>query len=141
MVYSLQSSMGSTRDFPLPQAAAANATPFLHHTLLRPDVFSGSAIAGVPVTLKTAWEVRGWRGVESISLGEWLHLGAKSFEAIEGKNRKAQDSKEFWKMKKLEETGSTIPLHKTQRKPQSPSRSFVVWHLPLRPISGNRAPI
>ena len=25
---------------------------------LRPDVFSGSAIAGVPVTLKTAWEAR-----------------------------------------------------------------------------------
>ena len=34
----------------------ANATPFLHHTLARPDVFAGSAIASVPVTLKTAWE-------------------------------------------------------------------------------------
>eukprot|EP00435_Cladocopium_sp_Y103_P043966 s1417_g12.t1 len=35
----------------------ANATPFLHQTLSRPDVFAGSAIASVPVTLKTAWEV------------------------------------------------------------------------------------
>ncbi|OLP89157.1 hypothetical protein AK812_SmicGene29400 [Symbiodinium microadriaticum] len=32
----------------------ASATPYLR----RPDVFSGSAIAGVPVTLKTAWEAR-----------------------------------------------------------------------------------
>lgn len=42
-----------------PQASlAANATPFLHQTLARPDVISGSAIAGVPVMLKTAWEAQ-----------------------------------------------------------------------------------
>ena len=39
------------------EAEMANATPFLHETLARPDVFAGSAIASVPVTLKTAWEV------------------------------------------------------------------------------------
>lgn len=37
---------------------AANATPFLHRTLQRQDVFAGSAVAAVPVTLKTAWEAR-----------------------------------------------------------------------------------
>lgn len=35
----------------------ASATPYLRRLVQRPDVFSGSAIAGVPVTLKTAWEV------------------------------------------------------------------------------------
>ncbi|CAJ1404654.1 unnamed protein product [Effrenium voratum] len=38
-------------------AANGNATPYLQRLLKRPDVFSGSAVTGVPVTLKTAWEV------------------------------------------------------------------------------------
>ena len=33
---------------------------------LRPDVFSGSAIAGVPVTLKTAWEARTGQNAPSV---------------------------------------------------------------------------
>eukprot|EP00913_Durusdinium_trenchii_P010057 g9437.t1 len=45
-------------DVLLEASLAANATPFLHQTLARPDVISGSAIAGVPVTLKTAWEAQ-----------------------------------------------------------------------------------
>ena len=43
--------------------AVANATPFLHQMLSRPDVFAGSAIASVPVTLKTAWEAGPCRGM------------------------------------------------------------------------------
>ena len=63
------------------------ATPFLHQMLSRPDVFAGSAIASVPVTLKTAWEAgacrmagHGWvwlHGREShlIALGCDEHTG------------------------------------------------------------------
>ncbi len=53
-------------DILLDSGPIANATPFLHHTLARPDVFAGSAIASVPVTLKTAWEAFGVWGARML---------------------------------------------------------------------------
>ena len=53
-------------DILLDSGPVANATPFLHHTLARPDVFAGSAIASVPVTLKTAWEAFGVWGARML---------------------------------------------------------------------------
>ncbi|CAE7306217.1 KDM1B [Symbiodinium sp. CCMP2456] len=46
----------------------ASATPYLRRLVQRPDVFSGSAIAGVPVTLKTAWEARFFVGCQHLPL-------------------------------------------------------------------------
>lgn len=50
------------------------ATPFLHQMLSRPDVFAGSAIASVPVTLKTAWEVL--CGVPASSTSDFREQGS-----------------------------------------------------------------
>lgn len=61
-------------DILLDSGPIANATPFLHHTLARPDVFAGSAIASVPVTLKTAWEVL--CGVAASSTSDFREQGS-----------------------------------------------------------------
>eukprot|EP00434_Breviolum_minutum_P004509 symbB.v1.2.003976.t1/scaffold170.1/size288889/22 len=70
-------------DILLDSGPIANATPFLHHTLARPDVFAGSAIASVPVTLKTAWEVL--CGVAASSTSDFREQGS-SLRLLEEQN-------------------------------------------------------